>query len=177
MKTWKGEPNFKASMSMYHFYLCKKDSCTFWLNSSSLSLACSCCIWLSSSCWLWRRSCISKVLLPIDSTGEFSALRVSALRPNLPELIISRSKGLLGRDEFRTKSNVNADPKESENEVLHHLLLFSFVLACDSLQQLGIVNKSNKNHSGSWRRQKHLEKVWCHINNHEMSGVIKDNVC
>lgn len=154
--------------------------CTFWLNSSSLSLACSCCIWLSSSCWLWRRSCISKALLPIDSTGELSAQRVSALRPNLPELIISRSKGLLGRDEFRTKSNVNADPKESE-KVLHHFLLFSFVLACDSLQQLGIVHKSNRNHSGSWSRKKHFGKKYidcvCHINIHEMSGVIKDNVC
>lgn len=107
------------------------EDCTFWLASSSLSLVCSCCILLSSSCWLWRRSCISKDLLPLHSTGEFSALRVSPPRPNLPEPIMSRSKGLFGRDELRPKSKGNADPKESEREEFHYSLLFQIAHVID----------------------------------------------
>lgn len=86
------------------------ENSTFWLASSSRSLACSWCIRLSSSCWFWSWSCTSKDLLPLHSTGEFSALRDSALRPNL----MSRSKGFLARDGLRPKSKVNVDPKESE---------------------------------------------------------------
>lgn len=71
---------------------------------------------LSSSCWLWRRSCISRGLPPLVSNGEVSALPVSAMRPNLPGPMMSRRKGLLGRDELRTKSK--ADPKESERDTL-----------------------------------------------------------
>lgn len=59
---------------------------------------------------------MSKCLLPLDSTGELSGLRVSELRPNLPEPNMSRPNCLLGRDELRTKSKVNADPKESKRE-------------------------------------------------------------
>lgn len=72
---------------------------------------------LSSSCWLWRRSCISRGLPPFVSTGEVSAPPVSAMRPNLPGPMMSRRKGLLVRDELRTKSK--ADPRESERDALH----------------------------------------------------------
>lgn len=86
-------------------YLPTEQNCTFCAASSSLSLACSCCIRLSSSCCPWKR--MSKALLPLGSTGELSGLR------SFQEPIMSRTRGLLGRAWLRTKSKVKADPKES----------------------------------------------------------------
>lgn len=53
---------------------------------------------------------MSKALLPLGSTGELSGLR------SFQEPIMSRTRGLLGRDGLRTKSKVKADPKESERK-------------------------------------------------------------
>lgn len=85
-----------------------EENSTFCAASSSLSLVCSCCIRLSSSCCPWKR--MSKALLPLGSTGELSGLR------SFQEPIMSRTRGLLGRDVLRTKSKVKADPKESERQ-------------------------------------------------------------
>lgn len=53
---------------------------------------------------------MSNALLPLACTGEVSGLR------SFQEPILSRTKGLLGRDGLRAKSKVKADPKESERE-------------------------------------------------------------
>lgn len=90
------------------FFPPTEQNCTFCVASSSLSLACSCCIRLSSSCCPWKR--MSKALLPFGSTGELSGLR------SFQEPIMSRTRGLLGRAGLRTKSKVKADPKESERK-------------------------------------------------------------
>lgn len=95
-------------LCLHHFLPPTEQNGTFCAASSSLSLACSCCIRLSSSCCPWKR--MSKALLPLGSTGELSGLR------SFQGPIMSRTRGLLGRDGLRAKSKVKADPKESERK-------------------------------------------------------------
>lgn len=109
----------KQRINKFNKHRIRKNKCTFWLASSSWSLICSCCIWFSSSCWVCKRSCMSKGLLPLHSPVGLSEPRLSKPRPGFPCPRTSRSNSLWGRWRFRTKSNVNADPKESEREEEH----------------------------------------------------------
>ena len=110
------QKNVHASVCVFLYDL------TFWEVNSSVSLLFSSWRRVSSCSWLWRRSCSSLVLLPLHSTGGVvwgEGEELSVLRPNLPEPIMSRRVGRLGRNEellLRPKSNVNGEPMESGGE-------------------------------------------------------------